>query len=240
MVKKKSSASDSRKRTEEIERITTGIPGLDKLLEGGFIAGDTVLVTGSTGTGKTIFCAQYIWEGLQKGEKCLFVTLEESSDDIMNDIARFGWDFKHYIDNGELKMLSKDPLELVNNIHEIVDIVRRNRIQRVAIDSTSVMGLYFKNPFEVRKQMFQIFKDLKESGATVLATAEAPEEGKNLSRFGVEEFVVDGVIVLHYLEYAAAGTPRSLIIRKMRRTQHGADVYPIDITKNGIILKRTM
>ncbi len=239
MVKKKSS-DNSKMRAAEIERVSTGIPGLDKLLEGGYIHGDTVLVTGSTGTGKTIFCTQYIWEGLQKGEKCLFITLEESSEDIMNDVARFGWDLKHYVDNGELKMMAKDPLELVNSIKQVAEMIKKNRIQRVAIDSTSVMGLYFKNPFEVRKQMFQIFKDMKESGATILATAEATEESKGLSRFGVEEFVADGVIVLHYLEYAAGGTPRSLIIRKMRRTSHGADVYPIEISKSGIVLRKAM
>lgn len=228
------SSNKPKSRSASIERVTTGIPGLDKLLEGGFIRGDTVLVTGATGTGKTIFCAQYIWEGLKNGEKCLFVTLEESAEDILNDIARFGWNFRHYIESGQLKMISKDPLRLTNEIGQIVEMIKRNRLHRVVIDSTSVMGLYFKNPFELRKQMFQIFKDLKETGATIVATAETPEGGKGLSRFGVEEYVVDGVVVMHYLEYAASGTPRSLIVRKMRRTAHKTDIFPMKITDKGI------
>jgi KaiC/GvpD/RAD55 family RecA-like ATPase len=78
---------------------------------------------------------------------------------------------------------------------------------------------------------------LKSTGVTSLLIAEIPEEKtKALSRFGFEEFLADGIIILHYLEYAAGGTPRSLLIRKMRRTDHGTDIYPIEITKTGIKL----
>jgi KaiC/GvpD/RAD55 family RecA-like ATPase len=68
-------------------------------------------------------------------------------------------------------------------------------------------------------------------------TCEIPEESKSISTFGVEEFLVDGVIILNYLEFVAGGSPRSLIIRKMRRTKHGSDVYPIEITKDGMVLR---
>ena len=107
----------------------------------------------------------------------------------------------------------------------------------MAIDSTSILGLYFKSTFEVRKNLFQTLQAVKKSGATVVMTAEAPEEGKLLTRFGVEEYITDGVIVLHYMGLGGGGY-HSLQIRKMRRTSHGKDVYPMEISSKGISIKQ--
>ena len=71
-----------------------------------------------------------------------------------------------------------------------------------------------------------------------LLVSEIPEDMKTLSRFGVEEFVVDSVIILNYLEYASGELNRSLIIRKMRRTNHGKDIYPMEITRNGLAIRK--
>ena len=91
---------------------------------------------------------------------------------------------------------------------------------------------------KLRAELFDFIKTLKNLGVTSLLITEIPEEKtKSLSRFGFEEFLADGIIVLHYLEYAAGGTPRSLVIRKMRRTEHGSDIYPMEITKTGIVVK---
>ncbi len=87
--------------------------------------------------------------------------------------------------------------------------------------------------------MFRFLKALKTMGVTSLLITEIPEDNpKKLSRFGIEEFVADSVIILNYLEYAAGGVPRSLIIRKMRQTNHGVDIYPFEITKKGIVVKK--
>ena len=89
-------------KSSDLERIPSGIPGLDELIEGGFLKGSTNLVSGAAGTGKTIFCSQFIWEGLQRGESCMFITLEERPEDIMGDVKRFGWDFDKYIEEKKL------------------------------------------------------------------------------------------------------------------------------------------
>ena len=222
---------------KEIQRMPSGINGLDKLVEGGFIKGSTTLLAGGTGTGKTIFCCQYIMDGLKRGEKCFFITLEESPEDIMNDVKRFGWDMKKYVDNGQLIIKYEDPFEVTNISRGFLDHIKAQGFSRVAIDSTSVLGLYFKSPFEVRKQLFLVLNALKKTGATVLITAESPEEGRTITRFGVEEYVTDGVIVLHYTGFGG-GTYYSLQVRKMRRTDHGKDVYPMSIGPNGIEVKK--
>lgn len=220
-----------------LQRITTGIPGLDNLLEGGFVEGSTVLLAGGPGTGKTIFCAQFMREGLQKGEKCLYVTLEESPEDILNDCSRFGWNIDKYLSTGQLQIIFKDPLGLID-IKRMFDDVSNGKIKRVAIDSTSLLGLHFNNPADVRKNLFQVLQAIKHSGATTMVTAESPEEGKTITRFGVEEYVTDGVILLHYLGLGGS-IYHSLQIRKMRRTNHGKDIYPMDITSKGIVIKKS-
>lgn len=227
-----------KKVSKKFERISSGIPGFDKLVEGGLIKGTTTLVSGGAGTGKTILCIQYIMEGLKKGEKCLFITLEERPEDIVADVIRFGWDLEKYIKSKQLVLEYHDPFQVTDITTPLVEKVKEHKISRVAIDSTSVLGLYFKEPFEVRKQLFKLLMALKESNVTTLITAELPEEGKKLSRFGVEEFITDGVVLLFYLGIGE-GTYHSLQVRKMRRTAHGKDVYPMEISNKGIIIKKT-
>jgi len=215
-------------------RLTSGIPGLDKLMEGGFLEKDVYLITGTTGTGKTLFCLQFLWEGLQKGEKGVFFSLEELPQDVLHDAEIFGWDFKKYIDKGEFIIKYEDPFEIVDITTAVKDSVKKFGAKRVVFDSTSIFGMVFENEHELRKRLYQLIKALKETDAVVLMTAEILEDSKGLSRFGVEEFVVDGVIVLNYLDYASDDMTRSLVIRKMRRTSHGHDIYPLKIGKDGL------
>ncbi|MEM7825366.1 MAG: ATPase domain-containing protein, partial [Candidatus Aenigmatarchaeota archaeon] len=88
-------------KEEKLERVETGIPGLDRLIEGGFVKGSAVLIAGETGTGKTIFSTQYIWCGLQKGENVVYITLEEPAEDIITQALQFGMDLKPYIQQGK-------------------------------------------------------------------------------------------------------------------------------------------
>jgi len=216
-------------------RVPTGLPKLDSLLEGGFLKNSMVLITGGTGTGKTIMCLQFIWEGLQKGEPCVFLSLEEDPDDIKADARQFGWDLEKYEGKGLFRIMFHDPFEtdvssvLVNQIEYI-------KAKRLVVDSMSMLGLYMKDQATVRKQLGKLMKSVRNAECTTLVTSEIVEESKALSRFGVEEFVVDGVIVLNYLGIGQEAN-RSLQIRKMRRTNHGKDIYPFKMTSKGIVLE---
>ncbi len=218
---------------EVVERVPTGIPGLDRLLQGGFIKGSTVLVSGTAGAGKTIFCIQFLFEGLKNGENCLFITLEELPEDIIKDALIFGWDLKKYINEGRFLIEYTDPFQLTDIISPLVEKIKSNNISRVALDSTSILGLYFEKPSDVRKQLYKLVIALKKTGATSLLTAEILEGSSHISRFGVEEFVVDGVIVIHTIG-TGQGMYRSLQIKKMRRTDHSHDIHSMKITENGI------
>lgn len=226
-----------------IQRVTSGIPGLDDLVEGGFVRGATILVTGGTGTGKTTFCSQFIWEGLKKGENGVYITLEEDPEDIKTDIQRYGFDFAKYEQSGNFKFVYQNPFEVSDISSKVVDAIQSIDAKRVVIDPISLIGMYMKDPAVLRKRLFEIIRILKRTGATVLITSEILDNeigergGGSLSREGVTEFVVDGVIVLN-LFGIGEGISRSLMIRKMRRTKHGTDIYPLEIEKKGMLVKK--
>jgi len=220
-----------------IKRIGTGIPGLDPLMEGGFIQGSVNLLTGETGTGKTIFCSQFLWHGLTKGESCVFITLEESPNDIKQDALQFGWDFEKFEKKGLCKIIYHDPAQ-VNNLGSVLtDEVTNVKAKRLVIDSTAVMGLVIDNISQIRRKLMNIIGTLKRADCTSILTTEIPETSKELSRFGVEEFAVDSVTILNYFSLGEI-SGRSLIIRKMRGTNHGKDIYPFNLTKKGIVVKK--
>lgn len=219
-----------------VERISTGIDGLDELIEGGIPEQSVTLITGGAGCGKTIFCLQYLWEGLQDGETCRFISLEEPKNDIMSDAQVFGWDFTKYEENGQFKITYLKPAAGERGfLNKVMDLASDGDVSRLAIDSVSVMlGAYGGDESKKRDNLYDLIQTLKRSNATTLMTSEIKErEGGSLSRYGVSEFVADGVIVLYY-EAVGEGTFRNIEVRKMRKTKHTPGTFPFKITDNGI------
>lgn len=224
-------------------RVQSGIEGLDKLMEGGFVKESVCLIAGQTGSGKTIFAMQYLLQGLRSGDSCVYITLEQSVDDILSDMSKFGWkeELEKYIKQGKMAIHYQPPSSIAELRDVTNDLLKSVNASRFVLDSLSVATMGWKESSmdigKIRMDIFNYILGLKRAGVTSLLITEIPEsEVKSLSRLGFEEFIADGVIVLHYLEYAVGGTPRSLIIRKMRRTSHGNDIYPFEISKDGIKL----
>ena len=228
--------------TEKIERAESGIVGLDPLIDGGFVQGSTNLVAGMTGTCKTIFCTQFLWHGLKQGESGVYVSLEQDSNDVIAEATVFGFDFQPYVKKKKCIFADEMPTNYPKLEKSIFDKIVKIEAKRFVLDSLSIMGMGAEDPDkmpQVRRDIFKFFKALRTMGVTSLLITEIPEDQpKKLSRFGFEEFVADGVVILNYLEYAAGGLPRSLIIRKMRQTNHGVDIYPFELTKKGIVVKK--
>ena len=220
-------------------RVKTGIPGLDPLIEGGLLQSSVTLVTGATGTGKTLFCAQYLWAGLEMGEPGVFLTLEETAEDIKADAQIFGWDFDKYEKKGMFKILYHDPVQVANLSSVVIGEVSDINAKRLVIDSTAVLGMMIDDQAQLRRRLYNIINTIKQHGkSTALLTSEIPEGQVALSRFGVEEFVADSVIMLNYLP-TGEGASRTLLVRKMRRTNHEKDICPLEITKKGLQVKRS-
>ncbi len=220
----------------EIERVKTGILGLDELLNGGIPKGNLVLVSGTCGTGKTTFLVQYIYKGVvEYGEPGVLVSFEESIESIKRNALIFGWDLDALENQGMLSCIRLDPYHFEDMIEMIETAIRSINAKRVAIDSISVLGLYVKDEHDIRRKIYDLGEMLRRIDVTPLISTERLVGAKELSRFGIEEFVVDGVIVLFYTKTGTQFS-RSLTIWKMRGTAHSEKIHPFQITPQGIVV----
>lgn len=224
----------------KVERINSGIPGLDRLINGGIPRGNIVLVSGEAGAGKTTFCSQFLWKGLKKGENCMFVTFEEPASQIKEEAALFGWDFDKYEDEGKLILENMDPFEATGTeeLFWFEDELKSRDVDRLALDSTSTISLYHDDPYKVRKGLYEIIKSIKDIGVTAILTAESPGKGQ-ITRYEVIQYIVDGVIMLYFTGAGDKGY-RSVQVRKMRKTDISTDMAPFEITDKGILLQESM
>ena len=245
-----------------VERVTTGIPGLDPLIEGGLPKGTAVLVTGSAGTGKTIFGLQYLMEGARKGEKGVYVNFDEQKEQLYAQAMQFGWDLEKLEADGIIKILNFDMTKthVVNVIVELENYMKKAEPKRLVLDSISILGIYSQvsagaelsqlmgirtesmgnmsmDDIVGRGSIMGIVGKIRGLGATSLIISELPEESQWLSRDTVSEFVCDGIILLQYMGIGK-GESRNLIVRKMRGTKHGKDSYPCDITPKGFVVEK--
>ncbi len=222
-------------------RISSGIPNLDVLIEGGFFKGSTCLIAGQTGTGKSIFSSQFLLEGLRNEETCVYLSLEQKTEEILKDMEQFNWgeEFKKYYNSGKLIIIYVNP----SNLKELEDItfneITKIKASRLVLDSLTIAGFGWKMSSmdigKIRSEIYSYIKSIEGFGVTSLLISEIPENEKNkVSMFGFEEFIVDGVIVLHYLEYGLSGSPRNLMIRKMRRTNHSTNIFSIKMNNEGL------
>jgi len=219
---------------KKMDRVPSGVPGLDELIEGGFVPNSIVMVAGEAGTGKTIFCTQYIWNALCIGENGVYVTLQQTDDEIRNDVAIFGRDFRRAEEMNQCRIVFIEPQDIKKIIETILKNVKEIKAKRVAIDSISMICEYADKRKDVRYNLGYLFRQLKKMGVTTLTSSEVEEGSALLSRHGIEEFLVDGVIVLKCGVDVVGGKPRSLYIKKMRRTKHDLNTHPFEITERGV------
>lgn len=223
-----------------VDRVNTGVPGLDDLIEGGFPENSTVLLTGGPGVGKTLMSCQFLWEGLQDGEKCLFITTEEDIDGILRDAEDFGWNFDEFEDNFSMEYLNPfqvsggdfaDYMKLNNKIMQIINDADPDRI---VIDSISVLSMSIGDEAMVRKHLYELLNILKKHDTTTLLTSENNDlDSGRYSRYGVAEFVTDGVISLKRLDVGMK-TFGNLELVKMRTTEVQKGEYEINIDSEGL------
>ena len=222
------------------KRISTGIEGLDEMVSGGIPEGHTVALLGSFGTGKTTFAMQFIYQGLQQGEKGIVISLEEDVDSIIKSCDNYGLDIKPHIDKKELIIVKLEPGNVKTTLTkikgELSKTIRDFGAKRIAVDSVSLLNMLFDTPAERRATLFNLCQQIKSSGATALLTAEVRDDNTVASRDGLVEYVADGVILLKYEELASREVKLTLRIVKMRRASHTREIKLYDITKNGLVV----
>jgi circadian clock protein KaiC len=230
-----------------IEKLVTGIQGFDLVMEGGLPRGRTTLVSGTAGSGKTVMAAQFLAEGIRKnGENGVFVTFEESAEDIRKNVRSLGWDVEQWEAEGKWRFVDASPqvgedvmvagaYDLGALMARIEHAVRSIGAQRLAMDSLGAIFNRFAGSDTVRSELLRIASALKRLGVTTLMTAERNQEYGDISRYGVEEFVADNVIILRNV-LEEGKRRRTVEILKFRGTNHHKGEYPFTIVPDmGIV-----
>ncbi len=222
-----------------MEKVRTGIEGLDEMLFGGIPIGSTVVVMGSFGTGKTTFGLQFLNQGLAEGEKGIYISLEEDKESILADAEAHGWDLRSKMNEKQMEIVKLEPNDAKVTIQriksELPDFIKKFGASRIVIDSVSLLNLLFDTDHDRRTNLFNLSQMVKKTGATLLMTAEVKDDNPFASRDGLIEYVADGVISLRYLEMQSRNELMlSLRIIKMCRTEHSRKIILYSITNKGL------
>lgn len=220
-----------------VERLSTGVPALDEMVAGGIPRGFSVAVTGEPGTGKTILCIHFIAQGVADGDKCIYVTTEESRESIIIQASQFGFDFSAAIKDGKLilvdalmgiedewsiKGLSVE--ELVNKVVEAKKALGYGRA-RLVIDSLSAFWL--DKPAMSRRHSYFVKKVISKWDFTIFATSQYAITTSEAFGWGVEH-IADGII--RFRRFVRNGVLRRyVLVEKMRQTPHSLRMHEIAI-----------
>jgi circadian clock protein KaiC len=208
------------------------------MLGGGFLSGDSVLVAGGTGTGKTTLGLQYVVNGAtQFGENGIFVTFEQMPDQLYRDAKNFGWDLKRLEQENKLKIFctsSELLLESHGTKHFLDEPIRQVKPRRIVIDSLSNLAMYIGEK-EVRKEAYRLLHYFKTKQMNSLCTWEAPGiigQGVSLTDVGISR-VADCVILLRLVEIESQ-MHKALVVLKLRGSDHDKALREFEITSQGI------
>ena len=227
-----------------VEKLPTGITSFDVIAKGGLPRNRTTLLSGTAGSGKTVFAMQFLAEGIRDAdEHGVFVTFEESAADIRTNMRSFGWDLEAWEREGQLVFVDASPdpgvevfesgeFDLGALLARVEHAVRKVGAKRVSVDSLGAIFSQFSDQSVVRRELFRIASALKGMGVTALLTAERTEDYGPVARFGVEEFIADNVMVLRNV-LEDENRRRTIEILKFRGTDHQKGEFPFTIVHDG-------
>lgn len=227
----------------------TGISDLDELLNGGIPEGNTVLVSGPPGTGKTTLCLEFICRGAAQGEHGAFISVTEPIDRLTHFADSYGFFNRDLVNAGTLNFLdlrviaerlglpddgySLDDTEALTQVLE--NVVQEYGIQRLVIDSITALCHHIESPNRIRDFLYKLGTKLATLGCTTFLTSELSAGTEGYSVYGVEESIVDGIIDLDDLE-RSGDLLRTLQIVKMRGSKHSRTRQVVHLGSDGLHL----
>ncbi len=223
----------------KIARVQTGLAGLDNVLQGGLPTGSVTLLSGACGTGKSTLAMQFLYNGAKyMGEPGVYVTLEEDPKKLIENMTLFGWGVDDLIAKKKLMVIKPEVYKFESIKQIISDAIDKIHAKRLVVDSYSVLLTYFSDPYEIRNGLVQLDREIKKMECTALVISDIKDNSEIFSTTGVEEFIVDGVIVLYLIKSHSHPFEfeRAISVRKMRATHHPLKTYPFQITKEGITI----
>ena len=217
------------------EKISSGIPGLDRILEGGLFSNSSTLVTGKPGTGKTTFGLQFISEGLNRKEPCVIVSFECLHNSLVNEAKKHGFEMERYIDDGSLKVISADPDSMWPEEQEtlIKEHIMEMNARRLFFDGIFNLEMMLPDQLQLRGYLYSLLKYLKKRDvASVFTTPRSSNTITENTRMDAE-FLMDNIIILRNSE----GGRRYMCISKSKGTQHRLNPTEYVITEKGIKIR---
>jgi circadian clock protein KaiC len=221
-------------------RLCFGIPELDKMLGGGVREGDSVLVAGSSGTGKSVLATQFIAEGIRQGEPGIVAVFEERPQAYAERAASLGLDLETPRKDGKLKILYLRPLDLSvdETMHSILDAVQKIGAKRLVIDSLAGFEMALSPGFraDFRESLYRMIFALTGIGVTILSTVEVDESFTEFpfSTYSIS-FLTDDIIRLRYVSIDGQ-LRKIMVVIKMRGGNHAKDIREYEITSKGVVI----
>ncbi|WP_406855178.1 ATPase domain-containing protein [Alsobacter sp. KACC 23698] len=230
----------ARARPQSRTRLSVGIPELDKMLGGGVLEGDSVLVAGPSGTGKSALATQFIGEGLRRGEPGVMAIFEERPDGYVQRADAFGLKLKAAVEAGTLELLYLRPLDLSvdETMLAILDAIKRVDAKRVVIDSLVGFEMALAPSFraDFRESLYRMIGALTGAGITILSTVEVEDNFTSLqfSHYAVS-FLTDDIIRLRYVEIDGQ-LRKTIVVIKVRGGNHSKDIREYVINEHGVVV----
>lgn len=235
-----------------LQRVPTGIEGFDQICNGGLIKNRSYVVEGVCGSGKSLFALQYLYNGATKyGEPGIFLATEERPSLIRENAANFGWDLKSLEDEGKFVIIDGSstkiglpsterfvdirPFDVDSIIDQIISIQEEINASRAVLDSSTAVGYMVHDIPKFRLELLKISTTMEMLELTTVMTAEMKRQDIKTREFGIESFVAEGLISLHFKRQESLRV-RGIEIHKMRGSDHSHKVHPFDITPNGFII----
>ncbi len=232
------------KNVSLVKKIKTGIEGFGVISQGGLPKGRTTLLSGTSGSGKTIFAIEFLWRGIKEfNENGVFVTFEETPQDICKNVKSLGWDIRALEKEGRFAFVDASPsleekyetgpFDFGALRARVLHAIKKVNARRISVDSITALFPQYSDTGIIRRELFKISASLKSISITSLISSERLEEYGDIARFGVEEFVSDNVVVLRNI-LGRERRRRTIEILKYRGTTHQKGEYPFTITSTGV------
>jgi KaiC/GvpD/RAD55 family RecA-like ATPase len=241
-----------------MERLSSGVKGLDDILEGGFPKARTILIVGSPGSGKTILAIQFLRAGALKGERSIYVTFDERPEQVKENMSAFSWDLDRLEAEGKIMFVDATPFRRMKTaatsgpegraglltvdalpeitLRALVENVRRlaeeEDVTRLVIDPITSLSVRYQSPVKRRRAMLMLFDALSSTGATCLVTSEL-RTSMLTRKFQLEEYLSQGVVLMR-TGIHEGNVVRAVQVEKMRGIAHDTQLRPYLIGQNGI------
>ncbi len=230
--------TDGHEQGASVPKTPTGIPGFDQVAMGGLPARRATVVAGQAGSAKSVFAGQFLAEGVRRGEPGVFVSLEEPAADLRANLATLGFDVAAWEESADWRFVDASPLTTSDGVApydldtlaaQIGHAVDATGAQRLVLDSLNAVLALQPDAVAARQALRRLISSMRALGLTVVLTVETPgDPGGALSRYGVEEFVADNVVLLRNVREGQFRR-RTVEVLKMRGAMHHKGDVPFTV-----------